>query len=736
MKNKYYIELFTLQDIILYGYAVETDINEFDWNIKRMKIRNKIHIDKYTAVIEKSEFKEFKKDLKSSFFDIKNNKIKSNLKEAGRVLEINEEGRCTSDIIKESVYKTILWNLNKKTLLEKVSGILGSNDINENMETIDSKLEEEIGFDFRNNIDKLGNFEIYDLAQDKEAMTTNDLSNVSKYIQETMQNDAEVQKNEVYEAERESKEIQDSLDFKNKESDKDNSAESNISTIDDSNTCSEINDKKFKAQNQAEDIQEIINLYEDIKSLTGRELEIFEGNFNERDFIEKINENKLEICKFFVKECENQNLKAFKAVSLLMYISNDFKHEIIDNFERYNLTAEKIYHYIRIMLGNDNVSEKNAVYLSLKDKLERACTNNSITAQEFQDVKRVLFTPVSWHEVNNKFVICLLQLLCIYSPEGLLKLIIDVKAPIVYAEFLHYLNESWNEEIFRKLLECKATSFKELGFLYAYRNIENKCDKEEKVGFINKLLSIMKSADKCEFMACILTVLSDEDDSDMVEDIKDYVMEQLIKNIDASSNMKRLLLLLTCNDTDKTIYNLYQICSEIRIDKFKIEICRTIERLIKNKYSDESISFNDINEVETILGIGADSRLLLKSSLNMRDIKEELAAGNYRVLINPYLRQINYCKWKKALDKFIINHIYKLQFINKYEGANKLELLNNVMDDLYIGIIGMRQIKNEDSLCGARVIASIINQWTHEGYIDEDKKNKIYDICPEWFIKS
>lgn len=1003
MNVKYYIELFTLNNIILYGYAATTYIPEFDWSIKRLKVKNKININKYTCIIGKVEFEEFKINLKKDTLYLKNNKIDAGLKEVNRILKISEKNsiHIKDDVIHDLSYKTILWSLNKNDLLVRINNVFKNDDFNANIENIDLILKKEVSFGLKRNIEKLGNFEIYDLIEkgtffsyvsnesivvekaikfeddvivnmtywnDEEVyankiyilnkssnkivvkpdcdvdrirvviwnmrsgdilyfddnylmgtlhMSTDiivsqntvedqwstkmkksssifmdrieELNNVSNYIEETRVCGPE--KSKIDRAKEEASEIQKSLKFRRRQKgcfiDKGDNQESEITSLekikeyieydgvikctildpffsifsaskllsriektnfqlevifslcnedpdtggkDDniitkykefinknrnvlhgnlrlinilsgskqafhdrylirefkdghkdgfllSNSINSMgqfypfvvapfekgvldgvinyierikNNQKYNieilydskefikndlnSKKNCKDEMEIINLYKSVSKLNRTKLDIFEQDFNEErlmNFKKILVDNKKEICEFFMEECCNENLKAFKAISLLMYISNEITEEITNNFERYNLSTEKIQEYIQVILGNDSMSEKNTTYLSLKQKLERLCNNNPITMQDYISVNNVFNHSISSYQVCNKFALSLVELLRKVAPEKLLRLIVDIKSPLVYTEFIFYLYTHWNESIFKELLKCKVTSFKELGFCYAYRHIKELND-EEKIEKINKIISIIDLSEKTEFLAFVLAMISQEYDSEKSDKIKKYILKELIDNLHENSNMKRVLFLINTNNK-KTIFNLYDILMKITNNNLQIEICREIIRLVKDEYSNKHRTFGNINEISKALWIGANSKLLLKNSiLTAKDLSEDLINNNYRILGNPYLNEIDYEKWNEASVNFIINYIYKSYLIDQYEGDDKVFLLNSIIDELYIGMIGLSQIHNESSIIGFMLIIYILAEWVRLGYVDKEKKNKIYNVSPDW----
>ena len=729
MKDKYYVELFVLKNIILYGYAVTTDIPESDLRNARIKVKNKININKYTYTLKKSDFQEFKEKLQSETIQLYKDTIEAGLKEGINILKINHNSAHMYDeVIYRLSYKTILWNLNKMGLLNKINSIFGNDESVLNMDIINSALKEEIGFELNKNIEKLGNFEVYDLIEDEAFVRAESDKNIMG------EKTAKAEKSEISKAKEESLKIQDFINLEStvKEcaSEKENNEESEKLKFkaEALERSEDFNISRLNDNDDFKDEQEIIKLYNSIKLSSSKTIKDFEEEYTKSRleiFKDIVRDNKKEICGFFIEECRKNNLESFKALSLLMHNSTDIKDEIINNFHTYDLPLEHVENYIQIILSNDNTSERNKIFLSLREKLERLCNNNPITVFDFNEVKKVFNKPAKPESVINKYAFCFAEVLCKYGPERLLKLIIDIKAPLVYTEFILYLKLNWNREIFMQLLKCRATSFKELGFYYAYRNIKNKT---EKIRLVNEISSIMDKVDRNEFLAFILTMISDEYSKEETE-FKDYIVEELINNLDENINIKRLLILLHCNDNCNTIYNLYNIRKKLNFNKLRMDINKEIISLIEEQYCNKSDSVFDVDEISRILSIGADSRILLKNNnLTIGDLKKNLIKNNYNILGNPYLKDINYKRWNEAAVKFIINFIYKSYLINKYEGEDKVNLINSIIDELSTAMIGLSQIENESSIDGVRLIVSILDQWIKSGYIDEDKKNKIYSM--------
>lgn len=1001
MEKKYYTEIFTIDKIIIYGYAVSTDVQEFDWSTKRIKVKNKVYINKFASVMSKQKLEELKEHLKDNTIVINNNTMEAGLCEARGMLNINSKSNLSKDeVISKLSYKSVLWKLDKRAILSKINDIFNNEKFNENVNNISDKIQEEIGFAISRNIEKLGNFEIYNVIQsdifrnyvnntsimvekinkfDEDVivnitywnrdevklnniynlkknenkisievldnvsrvrviiwnqqngkiiyfydeymmqslhMTMNmvtssetikdewssklkksssnlskeidSIENVSKYIQH--KNNIGIDKDVIDKTKEESRKIQKSIIRKKEKGcfiDKSNDKESeikclkkiqgylqesnvkkciivdpyfsiisasklltriektnlqlevifslydedpdtkkkNINILIDyknfiqknklilhrnlklinilsgknqafhdrylirefedghkdgfllSNSINSMGQKypfviapfeervlkdvieyvekittdkcysmemfydytekhKNKSVNNKKYVNEleILDLYKKVSMNSGNTLDMFEKFLykNEQEDLKKIiKDNIKEIIGFFVKECLNNNLDAFKSISLLMYISNETSDEIFNN---YNLKTDSIMNYLVDILLKDNVNEENKKYIYLKQKLERLCDNkNNITAEEFNHIKRIFRNMISEYEVNNKYAMQLIRLLSKKEPTKLISLISKTKAPLVYVNLIEYLSFIWNEKMFKQLLQCNITSFKELGYSYAYRFIEKS---NYKIDFINQALLICKE-DKHELLAFILTKIDDENKSKHLKELKEYIIKELVNYMNEnninSQTINRLLLLLNCNDKEKSIINLFQLKKELFDSKIRKEISQYILSEIKNIYKDKYNYIYKLDIYNIILYIGACCSLELKNNILIADdLRDALIKENFMILGNPYLKDINYDKWNTMQYKFMINFIFKAYLLDNYNGENKRELINIMVNELNILMVGLCRIYNEYSSIILVQVIAIVAEWIRIDYIDENIRSRLYGVVPDW----
>lgn len=496
--------------------------------------------------------------------------------------------------------------------------------------------------------------------------------------------------------------------------------------------------EKYKNDNPKKYINEleILSLYKKVSLASESSLDIFEKLLHkneQEDFRKILKENSKDIVEFFIKECLSNNFDAFKSISLLMYISNDISDEIFNNFYDYGLKTDNIINYLIEILLRDNENEGNKMYISIKQKLERLCDNkNEITTEEFSYVKKVFRSMVSEYQVNNKYAMQLIRLLSKIEPEKLITLISKTKSPLAYVNLIYYLITKWNETMFKQLLQCNIVSFKELGYSYAYQFIEKS---DDKINFINQILLILKEY-KYELLAFTLAMI-DENKSEDLKELKEYSLIELTNYINESSInshiINRLFFLLNSTDKRKSILNLFQLKEALFDNKIKKEINENILSEIKDLYKDKYNHIYQLDKDNIILYIGAYCLLELKNNiLTTDDLSDALIKENFMILGNPYLKDINYDKWNTIHCKFLINFIFKAYLLDNYNGENKRELVNIMVNELNILMAGLRRINNEYSIIILAQVIAIVAEWIRINYIHQDIKIRLYHMTPDW----
>ncbi len=473
---------------------------------------------------------------------------------------------------------------------------------------------------------------------------------------------------------------------------------------------------------------EIIELYKKLVIISNNKLDVFENDVFE-NFENTIKNNQSDIVQFFIKECKYDKIEAFQALSLLMYISNEVKNEVESNFNVHNIDIEYIKKYLKETLIKDNITQKNPTFMSLKQKLNKLKEKSQITNDDIYNIRWIFNQFISEHEVSNKYAFGMIDLLLQHNSEEILNLLYETESPLIYIKFIHYLSLEWNEHVFMQLLNSNIATFKELGYMYAYTIIVKKNIE------VLKKIAIQCRDYKYEFLCFVLTEINNNCEDNTLDELKDYIFEELIRYLDIntidSETLNRLTLLLRCNDEKKFIKTIFNIENRLKTNEmakkeflnYIFEDVRSLIENNKNYYTIESDS--------EMFCIGAYSFLNLKNNvLSEADIKELLSKKEVLALGNPCLQDIDYNKWNNHVWTCMKKFIFISHLLNQYKGDNLKELINFSVIYLNAAMIGIRNNKH-DYIIFCELLEYLAG-WIRLGYIDEKNKKQIYKVIPIW----
>lgn len=166
--NNYFIKLLILsyadKGLLLYGFSVLTDMEEYEWNLSGLKGKNKNDLCICTAILSQADMNRFIQIITSSeIFDLCGIKI-DRLKLVERTTVLSNDMNQDDYPIKNFRKVIEYWNIDKKTLIKKIEKILEgkkNQTLYCSMVVLLRWLKENCGIDFRKNGHRLGNFELY-----------------------------------------------------------------------------------------------------------------------------------------------------------------------------------------------------------------------------------------------------------------------------------------------------------------------------------------------------------------------------------------------------------------------------------------------------------------------------------------------------------------------------------------------------------------------------------------------